>query len=279
MINLYNQVPSIYNSASRDFQYLSWLINIVLNSVKHNVDDLYDLPNTKADPRLTELLAMTLGFKVRRNYDQKQLATLVSIIPSILKYKGSLKAITLAGNALLRASGAIGSFECTVEDNCLIVVLPKDLIDTTLFTDLLPYILPAGLTCRIIRKTQLRKDLDKLELDYQDNLLAEWYSDLAWDEASRDITGLAGLYDVNSNEPSFTNFKNNSDDPLKLNAGLLDNTIIPAVTSPVLSLKATEDSDFLVKPNRYGNSISMDKYSTKENKYGTTVLIGEEDNS
>ena len=51
MIKFYEQVPAVYPSASRDFQYLCWLIDIVLNSVKHNVDDLYDLPNSKTSRR------------------------------------------------------------------------------------------------------------------------------------------------------------------------------------------------------------------------------------
>ena len=54
MINLYNQVPTVYTSTSRDFQYLSWLYNIVLNSVKHNVDALYDLPKVQTDNKLIE---------------------------------------------------------------------------------------------------------------------------------------------------------------------------------------------------------------------------------
>ena len=70
MIKFREQVPSVYTNASRDFQYLSWLIDVVLNSVKHNVDTIYDLPNVKHDAKLSELLAMTLGFKVKRNYDQ-----------------------------------------------------------------------------------------------------------------------------------------------------------------------------------------------------------------
>ena len=85
MINIFNQVPTVYTSMSRDFQYMCWLINIVLNSVKHNVDGLYELPNTKTDTRLAELLAMTLGFKIRRRYNQEQLAALVSIFPQLLQ--------------------------------------------------------------------------------------------------------------------------------------------------------------------------------------------------
>lgn len=164
MINFYHQVPSVYNNASRDFQFLSWLINVVLNSVKHNVDDLYDLPNPKADPRLIELLAMTLGFKVKRNYNKEQLTTIVSILPSILRYKGTLTAVELAGKALIKASGAVGVFESNLVDNCLEVQLPENLVDTVLFTDLLPYILPAGISVKIITKTEVAVDGIKTKL-------------------------------------------------------------------------------------------------------------------
>ena len=200
MINVYNQVPSIYPSASRDFQYLCWLINIVLNDVKHNIDDLYDLPNTKANPKLTELLAMTLGFRVKRNYDQKQLAALVSILPRIFKCKGTKKAVKLAGEALINASGTVGSFDCAVKDNTLEVVLPKELVDTTLFIDLLPYILPAGMGCHIVRKTQ-RSASALSEYTYQDTLEAKWCLDLDWDESKQDSVGLTGLLATSNIDP------------------------------------------------------------------------------
>ena len=244
MINFYNQVPSIYINTSRDFQYLSWLINIVLNSVKHNVDDIYALPNTKADPRLTELLALTLGFKVKRNYDKKQLAALVSSLPSILKFKGTKTAVILAGKALLKASGAYGMFDCEVKDNCLEVLLPEELVDTTLFMDLLPYILPAGITCRIVRKTQ-NQDIRYTEVDYNDTLWAQWYADLDWDSYNNTTTGLTSLF--TSGKPEFTNYKqdyeyeyNEHRQPIlnidAVNTGLLDNTIIP-----VLETALTDD--------------------------------------
>ena len=238
MINLHNQVPSIYSNASRDFQYLSWLINIVLNSVKHNVDDLYDLPHTEINPKISELLAMTLGFKVKRNYDNKQLAALVAILPSILKYKGTLKAIKMAAEALITASSSLGNTECEVEGNQLTVVLPKDLVDTTLFLDLLDYILPAGMTCHIVRKTQVRRALDKIEVKYSDSLHSGVYDDFSWDSAKKLGIGLSGLLDIESITPeTFTsaNFKIAIDSAgnkvLTLNTGLLDNTIIPILTT------------------------------------------------
>lgn len=224
MINFYNQVPSVYTSASRDFQYLSWLINIVLNSVKHNVDDMYDLPNTKADPRLTELLAMTLGFKVKRKYDQDQLATIVSILPSILKYKGTREAVELVAKALIATAGAVGTFKCEMKNNCLIVVLPKELIDTTLFMDLMPYILPAGITCRVVRATQVDAAVKPTEVDYENVVRATWHHDMHWNGDTKSVEGLAGLFTPGK----APNFAFNIDDKTP-NVGLLDNSIIPNI--------------------------------------------------
>ena len=233
MINFYNQVPAIYTSASRDFQYLSWLINIVLNSVKHNVDDMYDLPNAKADPRLGELLALTLGFKVRRNYDQKQLIALVSIIPHIMKYKGTQHAIQMAAEALIMASSTSGAFDYEVEDNCIFIELPKDLVDVTLFIDLLPYILPAGMTCRIVRslKQKTRKET-RLAVSgvLNSDVAKDVYIANNGEAGAGNAKGLSVLYITNNKNdqnkmPVFTNF----DEAGKLTTGLLENSIIPVL--------------------------------------------------
>jgi hypothetical protein len=156
MISIKNQIPSIYYDASRDFQILGHLFEIVLNYSKTNADMLYMLPDgIKTDTRATELLAMTLGFKLRRNYDKDQLAALVSIFPRLLKIKGTIQAVRLAGNALIKASGVTGYFESTIEDNVLTIKIPQELSDITLFMDLLPYILPFGIRVSIIRTTVL----------------------------------------------------------------------------------------------------------------------------
>jgi hypothetical protein len=160
MINIKNQVPNIYYDASRDFQILGHLYEVALNYVKTNVDMLYLLPNgIEEDTRATELLATTLGFKLRRNYDKKQLAALVSIFPQLLKVKGTLAAINLAGNALVKASGVPGEFSIDPKElektHVLTIKIPIELSDITLFLDLLPYILPFGIRVSIIRATAI----------------------------------------------------------------------------------------------------------------------------
>lgn len=253
MIKFREQVPSIYANASRDFQYMSWLIDIVLNSVKHNVDDLYDIPNTFSDARVAELFAMTLGFKVKRNYDHKQLAALIAVFPRIIKCKGTPNAINIAGKALVAASGASGDVDCKVENGELIVTLPKNLIDISLFTDLLPYIVPAGLACHIVRADRRDRNYTT-ELGYNDTLLAELIPNLSLDTTAQLSTGLASMFDVTATEPIFSNYK---DSNVKTpNVGLLDNSIIPMVESPL-------------------NYSTSQPYSTILNEYGTTVVIDE----
>lgn len=242
MIRLKNQVPTVYTKASRDFQYLSWLIDIVLNSVKHNVDSLYDLPNAKADSRLTELLAMTLGFKVKRNYNQKQLASLVAALPKILKYKGTETAVHYAGNALIAASGAIGSFQSEIVDGELQATLPEELVDIALFTDLLPYILPAGMSCRIIRTNAVTRGL-ATKVHYTDKATARMIADLEFTEDGQKTTGLATMFDstaATAENVTMANFIGNNDD---VNTGLLDNSFIASVIEPIQDPWGNLDSD------------------------------------
>ena len=154
MINIKDQIPSIYYDASRDFQILGHLYEVVLNYSKTNADMLYLLPDgIKTDTRATELLAMTLGFKLKRNYDKEQLAALVSILPQLLKIKGTIRAVELAGNALIKAAGIDGSFDSTLNNHILTIKIPQELSDITLFMDLLPYILPFGIRVSVIRTT------------------------------------------------------------------------------------------------------------------------------
>ena len=289
MIKFHNQVPSVYSNASRDFQYLGWLINIVLNSVKHNVDDIYSLPNSKADPKFTELLAMTLGFKIKRNYDQNQLRALVAALPRILKYKGTKIAIDMAGNAILAASGASGIFESEVSDENLgelVVTFPVNLVDISLFTDLLPYILPAGMTCRIIRKNIIKAGYTN-KFDYSEQLIANWIPDLDTLGVDSIYPGTANMFSVNmdidEHELVFSNYIDH--DKNKLNIGLLENSIIPAVITPMsntISEFTQElntppiDQDYTTKLNQYGKTVTINKYTTESNGDEKTVIIGGE---
>jgi len=153
MIKVKDLTPDIYHNQSRDFQFISRLYDLVLNSVKTGTDMINTLPlNTNLDNKLVDLVATTLGFKQKHNYNIKQLVAICNIFPTILRKKGSIQAIQLIGDALLNAEGLTD--ECTVslsDDKCEVTVtLSKSLSDTTLFYDLLNYVLPAGMSCHLI---------------------------------------------------------------------------------------------------------------------------------
>ncbi len=154
MIRLQDLVPAVYYDKSRDFQFIGRLYDIVLNHIKTNADLLYDLPNGKnKDKRLLNLLALTLGFQTKHNYNSKQLEAICSVLPLIMKNKGSLAAIVIATNALLHAEGLTQALDYKVIPNRSITLyLPAELSDLTLLTDLMDYILPAGIYCKFVKE-------------------------------------------------------------------------------------------------------------------------------
>lgn len=224
MINLYHSTPTIYAQASRDFQYLSWLYNIVLNSVKHNVDDLYQLPLNTSQDQLIELLALTLGFKVKRKYDTKQLSAIVTILPSLMKNKGTQHAIQLAGQAIMRASGVEGLFEIKSEGAHLKILLPRTLTDLNLFNDLLPYILPAGCTFRVTQETTTASDI-QTKLSLSSTIKTRIAQDITLkqiDGSINDQESLSRLFSPTGTSYDVTYITEDS----KPNTGLLGTTVI-----------------------------------------------------
>lgn len=159
MIKLQNMTPDVYYNQSRDFQFIGRLFDLMLNAAKSNVDLIKELPmSASSDDRLAELMAMTLGLKIRHQYNSKQLKAICAVFSDIMKYKGSIKAIELAYEALLGAEGITQEFrfELPQIDNAaneIVIYTPKNISDLTLFNDLLEYILPAGMRCRIINTT------------------------------------------------------------------------------------------------------------------------------
>ena len=161
MIKLQELTPSVYYEQSRDFQFIGRLYDIVLNYVKTNADNLYTLPIGKnMDEKLLNLLAFTLGFQSKHHYNSKQLLAICSVLPLILKHKGSLNAILIAVNSILYAEGINQALDYEFKDNNLVLYLSPDLSDLTLLKDIMVYILPAGIGCDMIKEI---KSVNKIE--------------------------------------------------------------------------------------------------------------------
>jgi hypothetical protein len=156
MIRLQDLTPAVYYEQSRDFQLIGRLYDLVLNYVKTNAANLYNLPVGKnMDEQLLNLLALTLGFKPSKNYNSKQLQAICSVLPTILKHKGSIQALVIATNALLAAEGVKQPLDYTLHPKKgLTLYVAQELQNLNLLTDLLDYLLPAGISCNLVKETQ-----------------------------------------------------------------------------------------------------------------------------
>ena len=156
MIKLQDYTPEVYYRESRDFQFIGRLYDLVLNYVKTNADLIYSLPlSDNSDNQFIDLMAMTLGFHAKHKYTSQQLKAICFVLSEIVRNKGTIKALTIACDAIFHAEGIQGQFEYELPDKDnntnIIIYLPQELSDTTLLNDLFEYILPAGMSCQIIK--------------------------------------------------------------------------------------------------------------------------------
>lgn len=172
LIKFQDLTPEVYYKRSRDFQYIGRLFDLVLNNAKMNTDIISSLPlNPDMDPRLLDLLALTLGFKSKHEYNTKQLAALCSIFPFVLRNKGSKLAIETACNALLNAEGITKGASIEVSNQTVSIFLPSELSDLNLLKDLLNYILPAGMSCSLIQEATLVPPRPTTAVSYNDSVV------------------------------------------------------------------------------------------------------------
>ena len=156
MIKLQDYTPEVYYRESRDFQFIGRLYDLVLNYVKTNADLIYSLPlSDNSDNQFIDLMAMTLGFHAKHKYTSQQLKAICFVLSEIIRNKGTIKALTIACDAIFHAEGIQGQFDYALPDKDnntnIIIYLPQELSDTTLLNDLFEYILPAGMSCQIIK--------------------------------------------------------------------------------------------------------------------------------
>ena len=196
MIKLQDYTPEVYYRESRDFQFIGRLYDLVLNYVKTNADLIYSLPlSDNSDNQFIDLMAMTLGFHAKHKYTSQQLKAICFVLSEIIRNKGTIKALTIACDAIFHAEGIQGQFEYELPDKDnntnIIIYLPQELSDTTLLNDLFEYILPAGMSCQII-KTYSEKALPTTEVGVESTFYQ--YKGAPGDPADPDKKG---FYDNN----------------------------------------------------------------------------------
>lgn len=159
MINTLKITPSIYSKESRDYQLIGRLYNAVFNYVKMSTDAMYNLPlSANSDTRFLDLVAKTLGFESKHNYNIENLFALCTSFKTILRHKGTKQAIEELVNVLINSQNIQKLFTVDVyagtssepfKPYTVVIKVPVELKDIIMIEDVMNYILPAGFTYEI----------------------------------------------------------------------------------------------------------------------------------
>ncbi len=156
MIKTKKLVPEVYYNRSRDFQLLGRIYDIVFNYLKTNSEIIESMPYSEdIDDKLVPLISTTLGFKQTHEYNTEQLKVLCSSFSYILRNKGNITAIDTLLKVIANVENTTEPYFYTIDAEnpyLLKIYLPINISDTSLLEDILYYILPAGMTYRIIKE-------------------------------------------------------------------------------------------------------------------------------
>lgn len=151
---LENNVPEYYPERSRDFQLLCRVLNISLAASMEQVAHMIDSWEVgQADERLLPLIAHKLGCVEGSYFPPKILRSLCRSYPSILRWKGTEKALKELAYAVLSANQTVSKLDISSESHSSgiywhIISDAQSTGDELYISKLLPYILPAGIEVR-----------------------------------------------------------------------------------------------------------------------------------
>lgn len=162
IFRLQENVPDVYVRKSRDFQLLCNAFDAIVNAVKFDIDSIPNTADTRLCPdSLLPLLQNKLGFFTNKQFTANELRTVLQAFKYVVRDKGSRIGIQAAIQVFLKLAdasnksriniidnyqGLDGVISDTVRGNTYIVEVAIEgrQIDTTLLTELLRYVLPAG---------------------------------------------------------------------------------------------------------------------------------------
>lgn len=159
MINTLKITPSIYSKESRDYQLIGRLYNAVFNYTKMSIEGVYNLPlSPNSDVRFLDLVAKTIGFESKHNYNIENLFALCSSFKKIMWHKGTKEAIEELISVLINSQNIQKLFTVDVYTNnnpplfrpySVVINVPAELKDIIMIEDVMSYILPAGFVYEI----------------------------------------------------------------------------------------------------------------------------------
>lgn len=166
IFRLQENVPDVYPRKSRDFQLLCNAFDAVFNAIKYDIDSIPRTADTRlCCDRLLPLLQTKLGFFSKKHFTTDELRTVLQAFRYVVRDKGSRTGILAAIQVFLKVANASNRSRITIIDNyegddgyvtdgivgntyVVEVAIEGRQVDTTLLTELLRYVLPAGYQLR-----------------------------------------------------------------------------------------------------------------------------------
>ena len=181
-------VPDVYPRKSRDFQLFCAIFDCLFVDLKYNIDSIIDITNTsQCNERLLPLLQTKLGFFTKEKISGEDLRLILRAFPSIVRNKGSKTGITQAVQVYLKLFGLDADSEVTItnktftdgkyddEKSYIVDIAVSDkLTDTSILTEILKYVIPAGYKLRYSYKSKGKRETiitatDRVEIVYGDS--------------------------------------------------------------------------------------------------------------
>ena len=166
IFRLQENVPDVYPRKSRDFQLLCNAFDAVFNAIKYDIDSIPRTADTRlCCDRLLPLLQTKLGFFSKKHFTTDELRTVLQAFRYVVRDKGSRTGILAAIQVFLKVANASNRSRIMIIDNyegddgyvtdgivgntyIVEVAIEGRQVDTTLLTELLRYVLPAGYQLR-----------------------------------------------------------------------------------------------------------------------------------
>lgn len=164
MIDIVKQTPKMYSEMSRDYQIISRLHSALYNVSKMYIDNM-SIWEPDIDNKLAYLRAKTLNFDPKHSWALTDLEAVTSCFKYLVKRKGAKIALEYVLNILMKVHNLKNTNSMlelvSMENNNVIIRVEENLATIGIVEDLVKYILPAGLTYRIIEYKSMDMGQDR----------------------------------------------------------------------------------------------------------------------
>lgn len=152
-----NNVPDVYVNESKDFQLISRLYDLVIQSTRFSIDSMDNISDTLlCNNVLLPLIGTKVGFFTQSKHTDATLRKVLAAFPYIMKYKGSKEGLYLVLNLFERITNTKVSLQETDDPNNIIIRFYNYMINVELLYELIEYIRPTGLMFTIEFKQDVR---------------------------------------------------------------------------------------------------------------------------